>query len=337
MRRWTKKLCTAALAALTALAAAGCKSQTEPLSRSGIYFDTTVTLTIYGAEKETDREGLLDACFSMCEDYEELLSRTVEGSDIYRINHSAGEPTEVSEETAALIGKALEYSRLTDGVFDCTIAPLSELWNFRGEDPQKPDGPALERALSHVGYENVTIEGTTVTLKDPEAALDLGGIAKGYIADRLNGFLEKSGVTGALIDLGGNILALGEKADGQPFRVGIRRPFSGGNDSIAAVELRGQSLVTSGVYERCFEEDGVLYHHLLNPEDGFPFTNGLLSVTILCPSSADADALATCCFGLGQEAGLRLIESLKDTEALFITEDYELHTSSGFPLDSRGQ
>lgn len=336
MRRWTKKLCTAALAALTALAAAGCKSQTEPLSRSGIYFDTTVTLTIYGAEKETDREGLLDACFSMCEDYEELLSRTVEGSDIYRINHSAGEPTEVSEETAALIGKALEYSRLTDGVFDCTIAPLSELWNFRGEDPQKPDDSAIERALSHVGYENVTIEGTTVTLKDPEAAPPGRDRKRLYCgqAERLSGEIRRNGRADRP---GGNILALGEKADGQPFRVGIRRPFSDGNDSIAAVELRGQSLVTSGVYERCFEEDGVLYHHLLNPEDGFPFTNGLLSVTILCPSSADADALATCCFGLGQEAGLRLIESLKDTEALFITEDYELHTSSGFPLDSRGQ
>lgn len=309
----------------------GCQRTSEPVSKSGFYFDTAVTITIYGTEDGIKKETLLDECFSLCEKYEKMLSRTVEGSDIYRINHAGGETVEVSEETAALLEKALSYSRMADGVFDCTIAPLSALWDFHSGDPVKPTAQDISEALSHVGFQNILLDGVNVTLTDEKAALDLGGIAKGYIADRLKDFLKSSGTTSALIDLGGNILALGGKPDGSAFQIGVRRPFDDGGTPAAAVPVSDCSLVTSGVYERYFEEDGRLFHHLLNPFDGYPFDNGLYSVSILCDSSVDADALSTSCFGLGLEKGLELVESLDGVEALFITDEYELHYSSGFP------
>ena len=310
---------------------AGCGRKEAPLSKSGFYFDTAITVTIYKTENGTKKETLLDECFSLCEKYENMLSRTVEGSDIYSINHAGGKSVEVSGETASLLEKALSYSRLTDGVFDCTIAPLSSLWDFHSASPVKPDAQDISEALSHIGYQNVLLDGTAVTLTDEKAALDLGGIAKGYIADQLKSFLVSAGTSSALIDLGGNILTLGSKPDGSAFQIGIRRPFDSGGTPAAAAAVRDGSLVTSGVYERYFEEDGTRYHHLLNPLDGYPFDNGLYSVSILCESSADADALSTSCFGLGLEKGLELVESLDGVEALFITDDYELHYSSGFP------
>lgn len=331
MSRFLKKIIFPFLFALLLPSLSGCRKNTEPASKSGFFFDTAVTITVYETEDGIKKETLLDECFSLCQTYENMLSRTVKGSDIYRINHAAGNPTEVSAETANLIEKALSYSRLTNGVFDCTIAPLSMLWNFQGEHLSKPSARDISEALSHVGYENVLLDGRTVTLKDAGASLDLGGIAKGYIADQIKAFLKSEGAVSALIDLGGNILTLGSKPDGTAFQVGIRRPFGDGADPIAAAAVHDSSLVTSGVYERYFEEDGVRFHHLLNPADGYPFDNGLYSVTILCDSSADADALSTCCFGLGLEKGLDLVESLDGIEALFITENYELHRSSGFP------
>lgn len=331
MLHFSKRIICMLLLLFIIAAASGCRKNDTPVSKSGFYFDTSITVTLYETDKGTEKETLLEECFSLCRKYENMLSRTVEGSDIYRINHAGGAATEVSEETAALIEKALSYSRMTDGVFDCTIAPLSELWDFLGEHPAKPDAHDISEALSHVGYENVTLDGTTVTLTDKDAALDLGGIAKGYIADRIRDFLQSSGVTSALIDLGGNILTLGCKPDGSDFQIGIRRPFSDAADSITVAGIHDSSLVTSGVYERYFEEDGIRYHHLLNPAEGYPFENGLYSVTILCGSSADADALSTSCFGLGLEKGLELVESLDGVEALFITEKYELYRSSGFP------
>lgn len=314
-----------------ALLLSGCERKPEAVSRTGFYFDTAVSITLYGQE---NADELLTECMALCTRYERLLSRTVKGSDIWRINHSEGKPTEVDQETAALIRLALSYSELSDGAFDCTIAPVSELWDFHGDNPHKPETGALEKALKYVDHHNVKVTDNTVTLGNEHMALDLGGIAKGYIADRLKDFLIGSGAEHALINLGGNVLAIKNKPDGSAFRIGVRKPFGPDGESIATVALSDRSLVTSGVYERYFEEDGARYHHLLNPRTGMPFDNGLLSVTILCGSSAEADALSTACFGLGLENGMALIEELEDTEALFITDDYELHGSSGFPSDN---
>lgn len=231
-----------------------------------------------------------------------------------------------------MLNLALDFSRLTDGAFDMTVAPVMDLWDFTGSAPHTlPDPDALQESLQHVDYQTVSIEDDLVTLADPDAALDLGGIAKGYIADCLGTFLKQNGIESAMLDLGGNILVIGNKPDGSDWRIGIRRPFGESSDVIAVVPASDQSIVTSGTYERFFELDGQLYHHLIDPKTGYPVQNGLLSVTILANSSAQADALSTSCFVLGLERGMELIESLDDTEALFITEDMKLHRSSGFP------
>ena len=159
--------------------------------------------------------------------------------------------------------------------------------------------------------------------------MDLGFIAKGFIADRLKESLLEKGVESALINLGGNILAVGSKPDGSPFEIGVRKPFDTQNTALTTLSLSDRSLVSSGVYERYFEKDGKRYHHLLDPFTGYPVENGLLGVTILSSSSMEGDALSTTAFVLGPEEGMALIESLPDTEAVFITEDYKLHYSSG--------
>lgn len=297
------------------------------VSNTGFYLDTVITITAYGTADET----VIDDCFSLIGDYEAMLSRTVENSDIWNVNHSQGEPVTVSGETADLIELALKYSELSDDAFDITLAPYSILWDFQNNTGDVPSDEAIEEAGKHTGISKLHVDGTTVTLDDPEGAIDLGGIAKGYIADRVKELLLSEGIDSALINLGGNVLAVGTKPDGSSWRVGIRKPFSDASDLSAIVAVEGQSVVTSGTYERYFEVDGTIYHHILDPATGYPIQNGLQSVTILSDSSADGDALSTTCFVMGLTDGMELVETLDGIEAMFITDDGELHYSSGFP------
>lgn len=312
--------------ALLCLTFCGCQSsQSSPISKSGVYLDTVITVTLYG----TEEESILDHCLSLCESYEALFSRTMEGSDVYRMNHAGGQPTQVSPETARLIEKAISYSNISDGAFDCTIAPLSTLWDFKNNPGRVPSQEEIEAARSLVDYRTIQASQTTVTLKNPSAAIDLGGIAKGYIADRLKDYLTSQGITSALINLGGNVLTIGSKPDGSPWNIGIQKPFDERNASIASLKVTDQSLVTSGTYERYFTVGGTVYHHLLDPATGYPADTGLSSVTILSDDSIDGDALSTSCFVLGIDKGMELIESLPGVEALFVTSEDELLYSSG--------
>ena len=180
-------------------------------------------------------------------------------------------------------------------------------------------------------YKNIKITGNTVTLSDAQAAIDLGAIAKGYIGDRVKDFLLSKGITSGMINLGGNVLVIGEKPDGSLWKIGIRKPFSeDGSELSAVVSAADQSVVTSGTYERYFIKDNTLYHHILNTQTGYPARTGLSSVSILSDGSAKGDALSTICFLLGPEKGMDLIEKTDGVEALFITEEGELLYSSGF-------
>ncbi|MCD8348400.1 MAG: FAD:protein FMN transferase [Lachnospiraceae bacterium] len=319
-------------------------AEEEKTSETGFFLDTVITITLYG---DTDSVAM-NGCFDLLDEYENMLSRTVEGSDVWNINHSGGSPTEVSEETAYLIETALYYSELSDGAFDITITPLVELWDVQNKASQVseeetteealasgliPSDEEIEEALSHIDYTAVSCVGTTVTLSDPDAEIDLGGIAKGYIADCLEEYLLSAGIESALINLGGNVQTVGTKPDGSSWKIGIQKPFGGSSDIITVVECTGESVVTSGTYERYFEVDGRIYHHILDPNTGYPADNGLVSVTILADSSTTCDALSTTCFVLGLEDGLELIESIDGVEALFITEDETMYRTSGFPED----
>ncbi len=317
----------------------GCAGNTEPISRTGFYFDTVIQITLYGTGDET----ILDGCFSLAETYEDLFSATREGSDVWKINHAGGETVTVSEETVRLLNTAADWSNTTEGAIDPTIRPVSELWDFGSEgDAHVPEDAAIREALSHVSYENLRF-GTalsdetgesvyrTVRLTDPKAAVDLGFIAKGYIADKMKEYLLSRDVRSACISLGGNVLVIGDKPDGSPFRIGIQEPFAETGKSLDTIEIRDTSVVTSGIYERCFYEDGVLYHHILDTATGYPVDNELAGVTIICGSSVKADALSTACLCLGLEEGRKLLDAEKDVAYLLVTRDGTQYRSEDFP------
>lgn len=299
----------------------GCSLKTqEPISKTGIYFDTVIQIDIY----DSNDTKLLNQCFEKCQAFEQTISRTIETSEIYQINHAKGNSVEVSDVTLELIQKGIKYGDLTNGKFDITIAPLMELWDFKNNTSNVPDDDDIEEALSHVNYKNIVIDGNKVSLTDPNAAIDLGGIAKGYMADYLKDYLIDEGIESALINLGGNILTIGSKPDGTPFNLGIQKPFDRQGTAITSVKTTDSSVVSSGVYERYFEVDDTLYHHIIDTATGYPCDNGLLGVTILSEKSVDGDALSTSCFVLGLEEGKKLVESLDNVDAIFITENYEL-------------
>ena len=312
---------------LLAFSLAGCGSagrSTQRLSETALLLDTVVSVTYYDAEDS----AAVKAAMELCREYELVFSRTKPESELYRLNECGS--MAVSDELLTVLNTALDYCALTDGAFDITMGGVSALYGFSSEHPSAPDDVSLKEALSHVGYEKLTLDGSTVTLGDPKAVIDLGAVAKGYIADRMKEYLCANGVEHAIIDLGGNVLCLGAKPDGSDYRVGIRDPGADAATPIVTVNINGGSVVTSGVYERSFTENGVTYHHILDSETGRSVQNGLLSVSILGPESFQCDALSTVCFALGLENGLVLIESLDGYEALFLTEDMALHTSSGF-------
>ena len=318
----------------------------EPISISSIKLNTAVQITIYDSQDK----ALLDDCLALCDKYELVFSRTNEKSELYKLNHrkdtsdkdtntdrqttpypvsGTADTWHISEDLASLLSQGLSITRESDGAFDIAIAPLTSLWDFTAEDPKVPDDAAIQKALPLCSSDGVTIDGQDITLPSDDIQFDVGAIAKGYIADRMKDLLVKKGVKSAIINLGGNVLCIGSKPDGTPFKVGIQKPFADRNETEAVMDITGKSVVSSGIYERCFKQGGKLYHHILNPQTGYPYDNGLISVTIISDQSVDGDALSTTCFALGLEDGLKFAEK-KGVQAVFITEDYELHYTDGF-------
>lgn len=318
----------------------------QPISISSIKLNTAVQITIYDSQDK----ALLDDCLALCDKYELVFSRTNEKSELYKLNHrkdtsdkdpntdrqttpypvsGTADTWHISEDLASLLSEGLDITRESDGAFDIAIAPLTSLWDFTAEDPKVPDDAAIQKALPLCSSDGVTIDGQDITLPSDDIQFDVGAIAKGYIADRLKDFLVKKGVKSAIINLGGNVLCIGSKPDGTPFKIGIQKPFADRNETEAVMDITGKSVVSSGIYERCFKQGGKLYHHILNPKTGYPYDNSMISVTIISDQSVDGDALSTTCFALGLEDGLKFAEK-KGVQAVFITEDYKLHYTDGF-------
>ena len=309
------------------LSGISCTTASSPLTYTGYYFDTVVSLTFYHSQDAARAEE----CFQLCEKYENMLSRTIEGSDIWNINHSLGAPVEVSSETYDLIQQALYYCELTDGKIDITIAPLMDLWNFTGhtDGQAPPSSEEISALLSHVDYRLVEPgDHHTITLKDKEAAIDLGFIAKGYIADKIKDYLISQGVKSALINLGGNVCAIGSKPDGSAYTIGIQQPFAPTGTALDTLQVTDTSVVTSGTYERYFIYEDTAYHHILDATTGYPIENTLTGVTIVCTSSTRADALSTTCFVLGKEKALEYIKTLDDAECILIDDSGDITYSS---------
>ena len=296
------------------------------VSRDFFRFNTTNTISA-----ETDDERILDEAVAWCDRCELLFSRVDPASELFRLNHAEGRPTAVDPELAALIATALSYCEETEGLYDVTMGSATRLWDFKRQ--VVPSSDDLAEALRHVDYRGVCVEGATVTLRDPAACIDLGGIAKGYIADGILALLRERGVEHALVNLGGNVAVMGGKPDGSPWRVGIRKPLPSSAlpllDSFAAVEVRDGSVVTSGVYERAFERDGELHHHILNPRTGRPAQTDLLSATVVARASLDADGFTTALIIMGADRALAFAQRHPALEAVFVTSEGDVLATSG--------
>ena len=236
------------------IALVSCKQKgSEPLTKTAFALDTVIQITVYDY---TD-ESVLEEAIELVDKYENMYSRTLENSELYQLNNrnlqSASENSnvyEISEELRDIIAYGLDCSANSKGAFDLTIEPLSSLWNFKAEEVKVPEKELISKAVNQVEYKNVVLNGNKIYLKDENTKLELGAIAKGYIADKVKGFLISQGVESAIIDLGGNILCVGNKPNGEPFKIGIQKPFADRNEIIAVMDIVDKSVVTSGVYER---------------------------------------------------------------------------------------
>lgn len=305
---------------------AGCS---KPIpSQSEFALDTVCTITLY----EHGRPQIYRAIFDRLLEIEQRMSVHLEGTDVDRINKSAGvEPVKVNNDVFMLIERAVYFAELSGGAFDPSVGPLVSLWNIGGDNERVPSPSEIESVLPLINWRDIELDSVnkTVFLKKPGMALDLGGIAKGYAADEAASIIKNAKIPRAIVDLGGNIITIGTKPDRTPWRIGIQNPVDDRGAYIGIVQIREKTAVTSGVYERFFIEDDVRYHHIFSTVDGYPAENGLLSVTIITGCSADADALSTAVFVLGFEKGMELVNSLEGVDVIFVFEDRSVRISGG--------
>ena len=323
-RRRTRQFLAVLLLLLTALSGCG-RTNLEAQEAENSFFamNTYMTFTAYGEQAE---DALADARVRV-EEVEALWSVTDEGSEIYRANHSGGEPVNVSEETAELVSFALEMAEKTDGALEPTIYPVLRAWGFTTDTKQVPSQEEINALLGDVGHEKITLDGTLLTV--PEGMeLDLGAVGKGYAGDLAAEAVRARGIECAILSLGGNIQAVGSRPDGTDWRVGLRSPWEDG--TLGVLRVSDQAVVTSGGYENYFEdEDGNVYWHILDPETGYPAKSGLLSVTIICPQGRMGDALSTALFVMGPQKAEEYWRENGDFEMILVTEEGEILITEG--------
>jgi len=305
---------------------------------SRLMLDTVVSIRLYGSGNKKNLEN----AFRLIDKYENQLSTTVENSDIYRINSStAGKPVKVSEDTIYLLEKSIEFAELSNGLFNPAVGPLVKLWGIGTENAGVPGKNEITEALKYINYKDILIDRDSceVTLRQEGMSIDLGGIAKGWIADKVSEFLVSAGEKHFLINLGGNIAAYGgkpEKSGTSDFRIGVQDPFGDRGNYIGIIPVNTDSIVSSGIYERFFIYNGKKYHHILNTETGYPVENSLAGVTVVSGNATDADALSTTLFAMGLEKGRAFIESwnninntVSQVKAVFITKNHEIYYAGG--------
>lgn len=301
----------------------GCQ-KTTPLSSKEFCLDTIVQITLY----DSSSKNILNSCFDLCKKYELVFSSNNKKSELYQLNHSLHklENQAISKELYQVIKHGLYYSELSNGAFDITIGSISSLWDFKTNTI--PQDNLIKERLQDVSYKNIVLEKNHLRFLNEQTMIDLGAIAKGYIADQIKDYLLKKNVSSALINLGGNILCVGKKQE-NPFIIGVTNPQQT-SDSLFSLKINDLSVVTSGTYQRFFEIDSKRYHHILNPKTGYSYENGLSSVTIISKKSIQGDALSTVCFSLGKEKGLELLNSLEGVSGCFIDENNQVSYSKAF-------
>lgn len=317
-------------------------------------FNTVVTLQAFGGEAAC-RTAFAEAR-SACRRYEREFSRTLPHSDIARLNAAAGKPVAIAADTSELLAAARGFCADSEGCFDITIGAVVQLWNFHEGEVPAPE--SIDAALSHVNWRALRLGGESALqrtasyaqdqsacdeseprdaraalgrsrafaqLDDPAAVLDVGGIAKGWIADRLAETMQTHALDAFVVNLGGNVVVRGEKPDGTPWRIGLQDPQNKGG-IVGALAVRDASAVTSGVYERCFEKDGVFYHHILNPKTGYPVQTDAAGVTVVTRHSLDAEGYSTTLLALGIKRGRAFVQKHPVIlGAYFVDHDGDVH------------
>lgn len=303
---------------------AGCGQQGPLIKETRTLMDTFCEISCYGGNKDAAISAI-DSAFKEMERIEKVFSKFNEHSEVSKINRLAGfEKTEVSEEVFKLTERSVYYSSISGGAFDITVAPLMEIWGFVRKHKSIPDKETIKNASEGVGYNNIKLDyrGLFIKFLNKKTKIDFGGIAKGYAVDRARHILEAAGVKNGLINLGGNIFALGRAPGGNKWKIGVEDPRNKG-ELLHSFELTDMAISTSGNYERFFEMGGKRYSHIINPVTGEP-CQGIISVTVMADSAEQADALSTAIFVMGEEKGLTLAKSIKGIKVLILKEDGRL-------------
>jgi thiamine biosynthesis lipoprotein len=325
------RLLTASLAILAALSASAAPRE---FARIESVLGTTCSIRLVGGGSEK----LLDALFARLREIEDEISVRKGRSQIDAVNEAAGlHPVTVGADAIAILRRDLELASWSDGAFDPSVGPLVKLWGIgtirTEERPASPPPPAeIAAARKFVSWKDIVVDpaASTVYLKRKGMSLDLGSTTKGFAADEIAKTIRAGGVKGAVIDLGGNVLAVGSRADGKPWRIGLQDPFAARGTIFGVATLIDRTMVTSGVYERFFidEKSGKRYHHILDTRTGYPVDNGLMSVTIVAPRSFDADGFTTTIFALGREKGMALAKA-RGVDAIVVDSNRKVYASPG--------
>ena len=316
------KKCLLLLSALTLLFLSGCTSQTVSESQKDFFaMDTIMDFTIYG------QEDLLDQTESMIRSLEAEMSVTDPDSEIAVINENGY--GKVTGDTSDLISAALSLCKRTDGALDISVYPIVHVWGFTTGNYQVPDDASIQALLPLVDYTQIDYQQDSGDIQLPDGMeIDLGSVAKGYAGQKAADFLKENGITSGLLSLGGNIQAIGSKPDGSPWKIGIQDPFQ--NESpMMVLSVTDKSVVTSGGYERYFQQDGKTYWHIMDPSTGYPAENGLVSVTIVGTDGMLCDGLSTSLFVMGLEKAADFWGSSDDFDAVFVTEDQTVYITEG--------
>ena len=297
-------------------------SNIQHIERNGFLMDTVIRISLYDLRSEQSLHKLADAVFTYMLSIENRVSAYIKGSDVQKLNQEAGgDFIPVSKDTQRILQSALQISEKTDGAFDITIGPLKKLWGFDSSgQPRVPDAGEIQSYLKLGNYHQIELKDGSARIGVAGLGIDLGGIAKGYIIDAAVRRLQDAGVLGGLVECGGDLRVFGHHPNKRTWKIGIQDPRNERGSLIGIASLNDLSIATSGDYERFFVEDGIRYHHILDPENGFP-SREAISVTVIAPDAMTADALATGVFVMGAEKGLSLIDAIPDVESLIVTEN----------------
>lgn len=300
----------------------------EAYAADSFAMGTVISQKVYGVNGKTAADEAVDRIRYL----DKLMTFNESQGDVYRLNQNAGVMgVEMDPATMQVIKKAQEISAMSNGAFDITVGPLVKAWKIGTDQQHIPSQEELNSLLPLINYEGIRIDNNVVTIQKGQM-VDLGGIAKGYVGDEVIEIYKKHGVTSAVVNLGGNVVTLGNKPDGTPWRVAIRNPRPAGNESgqdLGIVKVTDKAVVTAGDDQRYFIENEQRYHHILDPTTGYPAKSDLMSVTLITDSSLDADALDTAVYILGFEKGRQLISQYGGVEAVFVTTDKKVYVTEG--------